>query len=104
MILNVLGKTPTTFVILNFIITMLHNYCNNFSYNDKGEISLHYGQEKITPKTVLVWGGISSLPKASIFRLTGKFDSSAYTNILQQHIIPLNNMDPSKRTGLVHDW
>ncbi len=83
---------------------MLHNYCNNFSYNDKGEISLHYGQEKITPKTVLVWGGISSLPKASIFRLTGKFDSSAYTNILQQHIIPLNNMDPSKRTGLVHDW
>ena len=78
---------------------------SNYSYDEKGNISLNFGQEKEVANTVLVWGGISSaFPKAFMCRVTGKFDSKAYKNIIQQYVLPLSNMESSKQIGLVHDW
>ncbi|KAK4017278.1 uncharacterized protein LOC116924485 isoform X2 [Daphnia magna] len=89
--------------IVKYVLSVAYSDTRRFSYDEEGKISLNFGHEKITPNTVVVWGGISSHPKASLCRGTGRFDSSTYTNILQQHIIPLAKKDPSKTTGLVHD-
>jgi hypothetical protein len=64
---------------------------------------LNFGSEKETPNTVLVWGGISSChPNASLCRVTGKFDSKSYNNIIKEHILPFSKNEST--IGLVHDW
>ena len=87
--------------VKNYVESVVYSDIYISSYDDKGNISLNFGQEKLTPKTVLVWGGISSHPTASLVRVTGKFDSSSYIKIIQQQVLPLKKKEP---IGLIHDW
>ena len=75
----------------------------NYSFDKNGQIQLNFGSEKETPNTVLVWGGISSChPNASLCRVTSKFDSKSYNNIIKEHILPFSKNEST--IGLVHDW
>ncbi|KAI9560588.1 hypothetical protein GHT06_011536 [Daphnia sinensis] len=63
--------------------SVVYSDTQNFTYDEKGKISLYFGSERESSNTVMVWGSISSSsPMASSCRVTGKFDSSKYKDIL----------------------
>lgn len=73
-------------------------------FEDNGTISLYHQSEKANiPNTVLAWSCMSTI-NSTISRVDGRLNSAKYSNLLENHVLPLREQTSSNMIQYVHDW
>ena len=73
-------------------------------FEDNGTISLYHQSEKANiSNTVLAWSCMSTI-NSTISRVDGRLNSAKYSNLLENHVLPLREQTSSNMIQYVHDW
>ncbi|KZR96792.1 Uncharacterized protein APZ42_008669 [Daphnia magna] len=87
-----------------FTMNVAYGDSQRFMFEENGTISLYHKSEKEKiPSTVLAWSCMSTI-NSSISRVDGRLDSTKYSNLLEQHVLPLRQKTTSNMIQYVHDW
>ena len=97
----------TTFPQLFLYVLIIHVTCTPLSsiirFEDNGTISFYHKSEKEKiPNTVLAWNCMSTV-NSTISRVDARLDSAKYSNLLEQHVIPLAPKTSWNMIQYVHD-
>ncbi|EFX69198.1 hypothetical protein DAPPUDRAFT_113867 [Daphnia pulex] len=87
-----------------YTIGVAYGDSQRFRFEDNGTISLYHQSEKANiPNTVLAWSCMSTI-NSTISRVDGRLNSAKYSNLLENHVLPLREQTSSNMIQYVHDW